>query len=238
MIAKTVAAAQAMGEGLAPPAADDGSFVWGNLEMAAKLFPGSNPKCTGYRMLAGVRPGDERLRWYVVRSATRQEKRAEESLMEAGLPVYLPRFTRWRRHAGRKHRVHLPLLPGYLFVGVRNEAPGDQAHDLQLILAAEWVHDLVRFSKDRMPVAAPFKDIRRFLEQEQAGEFDRTGKTREDPAKDDPVQITGGKFQGFPAKFVKRRPNERIELLVQMFGRWSTLTERPENVEGCSDEDS
>lgn len=60
-------------------------------------------------------------RWFVVATATRQERRALEALEELGVTAYLPCEARFVRHARTKTRRESPLLPGYLFVELEEE---------------------------------------------------------------------------------------------------------------------
>lgn len=175
-----------------------------------------------------LRREDWGLDWYLLRAATRQEPKAERSLIEAGLAVYLPRIIYWRRTGPKKIRHERSMFGGYLFAGLD---PRDQA----LILAeeAEGVHAVVRFSRMSNPRPLSFAMIHTLLTQEVAGEFDRTRDAhRNDPAKGDPVEIVGGKFRGFPASFVGRRDDDRVELLMHMFGRETRFVVDERNVRG------
>jgi len=53
--------------------------------------------------------------WYVVQTRPRDETRAQRHLAQQGFEVYLPCFTKRRRHARRTQMVAAPLFPGYLF---------------------------------------------------------------------------------------------------------------------------
>lgn len=217
--------------------------------LAAMPFPGEAPAPTGkghpltvverdandstrWRRVSAIHPGDERLSWYLVRAATRQENRAEANLIEAhdsagrpsGFAVYVPRLTYWRRIHRIRHRCELSLFGGYIFVGV---APGQA---LETVVDTEGVHDLVRFAGKARPI--PFDPIAALVHDEIEGEHDRTRRDkRRDPKPGTPVTITGGMFAGWPARFVERREDERIALLLTMFGRDVNYALEPEDVE-------
>ncbi len=53
--------------------------------------------------------------WYVVQTRPRDETRAQRHLAQQGFEVYLPCFTKKRRHARRTQMVAAPLFPGYMF---------------------------------------------------------------------------------------------------------------------------
>jgi len=55
-------------------------------------------------------------RWYVVQTHARAEAKAASHLMRQGFRIYLPRYSKRRRHARRIETVLAPLFPSYLFV--------------------------------------------------------------------------------------------------------------------------
>ncbi len=55
------------------------------------------------------------MRWYVVQTQTRAEKRALWHLENQGFRCFLPRFRKLTRHARRSRSVLEPLFPRYLF---------------------------------------------------------------------------------------------------------------------------
>jgi len=151
-----------------------------------------------------------------MRAATARPFNAEDGLVEAGVVVYLPRLVRWRR-PDEKKRVERPLFGDYLFAGLK---AAQSLYDLE---AVDGVHAVVRRGPDRQPQPVLFSDIVKVMARELAGEFDITRKIRKVPDQGDPVEITGGAFQGWPAKFVGLREDDRIEVLFGMFGRWTAL---------------
>lgn len=197
--------------------------------MSAVPFPGEFAP-HGHRLADGLREADPGLDWYLIRSATRRELTAEEGLVEAGFAVYLPVMTVKRRLGRRKVRINRALFPGYMFVGL-----GD-GQGLYGVEAVEAVHAVVRFSRERDPQRLRFPLIQTILAQQLEGAFDRTRKDRrKDPERGEPIDIIAGQFKGFPAEFVLRRPDDRIELLLTMFGRKTKLVLDPEKVAGLDD---
>jgi transcriptional antiterminator RfaH len=57
-------------------------------------------------------------RWYVVQTHPRAETKAANHLARQGFTVYLPRYSKRRRHARKVETVAAPLFPRYLFVAV------------------------------------------------------------------------------------------------------------------------
>ena len=56
--------------------------------------------------------------WYAVQTQPNAEMKAVAHLARQGFEVYLPRFLKRRRHAGRVEHVSKALFPGYLFVAI------------------------------------------------------------------------------------------------------------------------
>lgn len=189
-------------------------------------FPGEGPKpAKGRALTDGQQPGDAALTWYVLRTATRQEVRAEENLIHLGYVVYVPRLKRWARSARAKYVVERPLFDGYMFVGL---GPGMSLASLSDI---EGVSGVVSFSADRDPRPVSFADIAVVAAEELAGEYDRTGVVEPTLKAGDRVRMTGGKFAGFTGQVVRLEKNARIRLLFELFGRQSPLVEKIANVE-------
>jgi transcription antitermination factor NusG len=185
----------------------------------------------GHKLTDGVRAEDLRRDWYVVRAATRQEKRAEAGLVEAGMAVYVPRLARWQGCGKDRVRVERPLFDGYLFAGL------GARHGLYDLTRIDAVHGVVRFSAEAHPRPLAYSQVAVILRQEMAGKFDKTLKIRPLPPAGAPVQITGGQFQGFSATFVQMRTDERVEVLFQMFGGKSTLVLGRDQVRGLGQDD-
>lgn len=156
--------------------------------------------------------------WYAVRSATRQEERAERGLVEQGMTVYLPREARWRRTPRKTIRVERPLFVGYLFVRC-------MADDFPRVNAIDGVHQFVRWvtcAGEVEPARFPDQMVLGIQADEWTGVFDHTQPTVSTykPEVGDRVQITGSMWAGRFAKIVKLRPGERkAELELEGMGR-------------------
>lgn len=171
--------------------------------------------------------------WYVLRSATRQWKRAMASLTELGLAHYVPMETRWRRTARIKERIETPLFGDYLFAKLEDA-------DFWKASEADGVHAILRTKGEYpRPIPVPAMLVEAIRQSEADGLFDKTAtRLRKDPEKGASINIIGGQFQGFPAQFVERRKDERIQVLFQMFGRWSPLTLKADQVHEFAEEDA
>ena len=58
----------------------------------------------------------QELKWYVMYTASRSEKKVAERLKENGWEVYLPIVEELRQWSDRKKKVQRPLFNGYVFV--------------------------------------------------------------------------------------------------------------------------
>ena len=56
------------------------------------------------------------LKWYVMYTTSRSEKKVAKRLKEEGWEVYLPLVTELRQWSDRKKKVERPLFNGYVFV--------------------------------------------------------------------------------------------------------------------------
>lgn len=151
--------------------------------------------------------------WYVVRSATRQEKRAEAALKELGFAVYLPRLVRWQRLGKAKKRVESALFPGYLFVAL--EPP----ERFRAVLSADGVHAFVGVGGAPAPIDGKWVDL--FRQSEARGDYDKTRRPATEglyrPGQE--VKVGLGRFADWTGTVVQMTSGQRVEVLLHLFGR-------------------
>jgi transcription antitermination factor NusG len=63
--------------------------------------------------LAAIPPGAP---WHVLWTRSNCEQRVYDQLAGRGFAVFLPKLDTWRRRAGRRHLVQMPMFRGYLFL--------------------------------------------------------------------------------------------------------------------------
>ena len=56
--------------------------------------------------------------WYAAYTCSRQEKRVAEQLQRRGVEHFLPLYETIHRWRNGRHRVELPLFPGYVFIHI------------------------------------------------------------------------------------------------------------------------
>ncbi|WP_165842919.1 transcription termination/antitermination protein NusG [Phenylobacterium deserti] len=160
--------------------------------------------------------------WYAVRTATRRERKALQSLNEFGFTAFLPCETRWTHDRNGKDVAYSPLFPGYLFVLIRPS----EIHD---VLEIDGVHDFVRCidgSGEAAPMPIPAKAILTIQAEERAGAYDRTKSKRRvyRPRKGDRVMVEAGTWLGFIGKVLATPRGERAHVMLEgPFGRGVTL---------------
>lgn len=150
--------------------------------------------------------------WYVVRTATRQERRAFESLKELGLTVYMPCETRWVNHARRVERAQRPLFPGYLFAEIPEK-------DMWKALRADGVHNVVRREGRPIPLRRFWVGLVAYMEG--CNEFDWTWEQPLDPWKPkiaDRVKVARGRYAGYAGTIYEFRNQNRLAVLTSMMG--------------------
>jgi transcriptional antiterminator RfaH len=154
-----------------------------------------------------ARPGQDKLRWYLVRCKPNEDERARENLERQGFECFRPvrpvRPVERRRH-GRKCHGMEALFPRYLFIHL------DSVHDNWYpIRSTRGVNQIVRFNEHPLPVGdAIIEEIRARLAGTQAPEpYLKPGQR---------VEITEGAFRQLEAIFVSSSGDERVVLLLQI----------------------
>ncbi|UCG12761.1 MAG: hypothetical protein JSU72_20185 [Deltaproteobacteria bacterium] len=143
------------------------------------------------------------LKWYVVQSKPREEKRAAHYLKEKGLEAYLPLIevanTRSLRNVVREE----PLFPSYLFCRL------DPGVSLAYARWTQGVAKLLPESSNPFPVEDEFIDALRSLEQ-------KDGVIRKKVLKrDDQIRVAGGPMKGISGIFEHWSSDEgRVRVLL------------------------
>jgi len=135
----------------------------------------------------------EELKWYVMYTASRSEKKVAERLTENGVEVYLPMVEELRQWSDRKKKVQKALFNGYLFVKTRRNQLWEC---LQVPGAVKFVH----FSGTHATVRDEVLDmIRRIVETGVAIETDGS-----DIAPGEKVNVIGGPLQNMTGEVIEK----------------------------------
>ena len=145
--------------------------------------------------------------WYAGYTASRHEKRVAEHFAQRGVEHFLPLYETIHRWNNGRHRVQLPLFPGYIFVRI---ALQDR---LRVIEVPGFVR-LVGFNS--LPCPLPEADINRMKEALNKGVLAEpypylTVGTR--------VEIRNGPMQGMTGILLRRQNKCRVVISVDLIMR-------------------
>jgi transcription antitermination factor NusG len=145
--------------------------------------------------------------WFAVRTRSRHEKRVFQQLEQKSIEAFLPTITRWSRWRDRRKQVEWPLFPGYCFARVHPEG-------LLPVLKCAGVVGVVSFNAAPAPIPDyEIEGLRRLVES----------KLQFDPhpfiEKGDRVEVVHGPLRGVFGRLVKKGPNARLVLAVELLGR-------------------
>ena len=145
--------------------------------------------------------------WYAGYTASRHEKRVAEHFAQRGIEHFLPLYETIHRWNNGRHRVQLPLFPGYIFVRIalRNR--------LRVIEVPGFVR-LVGFNS--LPCPLPETDINKMKEALNKGVLAEpypylTVGTR--------VEVRNGPLQGMTGILLRRQNRCRVVISVDLIMR-------------------
>lgn len=157
--------------------------------------------------------------WFVIATRPAQEHKAIASFEQLKIECYRPQEIVWRKVARRRIEQPRPLIRGYVFARL---AP-DDIHQLHGMDGVAYLITAVQQQK--------LIDFIEWLQElEGQGEFDRTlaEKRRKGAVEKmeggEPVKITGGKFSGFEATFLRMDVVGKARVMFAIFGRPSEMT--------------
>lgn len=162
--------------------------------------------------------------WHVLTTMPQREFKAERELMNGlGLRTLVPYETRHRRAMGKGNRpvmvpYRVPLMPGYLFAGGTHGLPWRDVMEVRDIRG--------KVSFDGIPARltdAQIDHVRRMAETTKVD-------TRRGLKVGDAGRITSGPFLDMPA-LVESIGLGSVEVTVEIFGRPTTTTVRPDMIE-------
>jgi transcription antitermination factor NusG len=157
-------------------------------------------------------------RWYAGYTASRHEKRIAEQLQQRAVEHFLPLYQTIHRWKNGRHRVELPLFPGYVFVRIA-------LRDRLRVLEVPGFVRLVGFSS--IPCALPDAEIESMRNALKAGIKAEpypylTVGTR--------VEIRNGPLQGMTGILQRRRGQCRVVLSIDLIQRSMVVEVEAEDV--------
>ena len=61
------------------------------------------------------------MKWYVLHTRPRSEKKAEKQLLSRGINAYCPTYSKIKIWNDRKKKIYVPLLPSMIFVSLNDK---------------------------------------------------------------------------------------------------------------------
>lgn len=147
-------------------------------------------------------------RWAAIRTSARWEKKAALSLAAAGIPVFLPTWTRVTHYRTRKNVSQIPLFPGYLFFdesqsgALSRLSPAAKRLVVQILKPPDYA-SLQRELRQISEIISNHQLVREKI-------FGVAGET---------VRITRGSFKNFEGKIARQiDATNRFVLMVSFLG--------------------
>ena len=147
--------------------------------------------------------------WFLLKTKTRQEKRAIENLHRQNVECYCPKVCVEKILRGKKAKIIEILFPGYLFVNFRNPASSIHA-----VKNTRGVHSFVSFGGT--PAQVPSKLIRELKEKTKPSQNLLILSL---PKRGDKLKVIDGPFNGINVIFFKPSGEERAEVLLNMMNQ-------------------
>ena len=148
-------------------------------------------------------------KWYLLKTKTRQEKRAMENLQRQHAECYCPEVLVEKIFRGKMSQVVEILFPGYLFVNFRNPASS-----VYSIKNTRGVHSFVSFGGTPAQVTSTL--IQELKEKTKTSEILLISNL---PKKGDKLKVTDGPFNGLSAVFFQSNGELRAEVLLNIMNQ-------------------
>lgn len=149
-------------------------------------------------------------RWYLLRTKSRQEARAEDNLRRQAYHCYCPRMAVQKIRNGRRVAGEEVMFPGYLFIFLAEH------ENWSPIRSTYGVLKMVAFNGQ--PLAVPTSIIEE-LQQHEAGKT----PAREPLTRGDKLSIVRGPFVNLQAVFERFDGEERVVVLLDILQQQQRL---------------
>lgn len=150
---------------------------------------------------------EPQLCWYAAYTASRHEKTVAEHLRQREVESFLPLYETVRRWNNGRHKVQLPLFPGYVFVRI-------ELRDKLRVLQVPGLVQLVTFQG--APAALPDSEIETLRSALGAGVLAQPYRYLSVGSK---IEICSGPLQGLRGILLRHQGQFRVVLSVEMIMR-------------------
>lgn len=151
-------------------------------------------------------------KWYLLRTKSRQEARAEDNLRRQGYHCYCPSMTAQKIRQGRRVDVEEIMFPGYLFIWLSD------GNNWSPIRSTFGVLGMVAFNGQ--PLAVDASIIDELQQQREAIETSPRGEW----ARGDKLSVTQGPFRHLQAVFERFDGLERAVILLDILQQQQRIT--------------
>ena len=148
-------------------------------------------------------------KWFLLKTKTRQEKRAMENLLRQQVDCFCPEAFVEKILRGKKSQVIEILFPGYLFVNFRNPESS-----IQSVKNTRGVQSFVSFGGH--PAWVPSALIQELKEKTKLSENLLISNL---PKRGDKLKVIGGPFEGISVVFSRPNGYERAEVLLKIMNQ-------------------
>ncbi len=148
-------------------------------------------------------------KWFLLKTKTRQEKRAMENLQRQHAECYCPEVFVEKIFRGKKSEVIEILFPGYLFVNFRNPASS-----VQSAKSTRGVQSFVFFGGN--PARVPSELIQELKEKTKSSQSLTISNL---PKTGDKLKVTDGPFNGMSVVFSQPNGDKRAEVLLNIMNQ-------------------
>ena len=147
--------------------------------------------------------------WFLLKTKTRQEKRAMENLQRQHAECYCPEVLVEKIFRGKKSQVIEILFPGYLFVNFRNPASS-----INSVKNTRGVQRFVSFGGT--PARVPFALIQELREKTKLSENLLISNL---PKRGEKLKLIDGPLNGMSVVFSQPSGEERAEVLLKIMNQ-------------------
>lgn len=148
------------------------------------------------------------MKWYVLITRSRHEKKSAQLLTSKGFEVYLPLQKVMRQWSDRKKLVDVPLFSGYIFIHY------DETRRQEILN----IPGIVRFVRyDKHDAIIPESQIRAIhMAIDENIEMDVTDLSYKEGEE---IRIVSGPFRGFFGKIVHYNSKKKIMISIDIIGK-------------------
>lgn len=155
----------------------------------------------------------QQTQWYLIYTKAKQEFIAQDNLERQGYEIYFPRIRQLRKRRSKVISLIDAAFPRYLFIkltsGVDNWSP---------IRSTQGVSNLVKFGN--VPASVPEFLINSLKQREDDDGIQKL--TDAEFKKGDKLHIVDGLLAGCEAKFTTRSGLDRVVVLLDIMGKYTT----------------